>query len=186
MTQMGIGLLGNNTVVFSSKVRCVIEGVFEDKILPQTWVKLSPYWEKHEITFRILDYKLSAIQPIYEIISETYDLSQNRLKDFPGGNLNIKKFNSVGQIIEEYQLEDVYFKSVNFGGCGDTDTLELTVRYGKLRMVLPACPSLDNLTSLDKLTFLDPQAQLPIPSQSNTVPHTVEGCQDDTQCDTAH
>lgn len=164
---MGIGQLGFSNLIFKRKFRFtfVLEEICGGKRIPEhfvkvasrpqlaieetelnylnakTWIPGKAAWET--ITVSYIDVATDDMAPLYTWLASIYNFTDpvnlqmgSQRRDYAGKGV-LKLWDGCGQLLEIWNMEDVWPTNVNFGDLdyanSEEATIELTLRYSNVK-----------------------------------------------------
>lgn len=113
----------------------------------KTWVSGKPAWEP--ITATYINAAVPDLFPLFNWVSSIYNFTNNsrfmgsKASDYQGNAL-IYLYDGCGQLLQSWQLGNVWPESINFGtlayDSSDTVDVELTLRYSNV-IFTSVCPA---------------------------------------------
>jgi len=170
---MGIGQLGFKNLIFKRKFRFTFElnDICGSKSVPKhyvkvasrpnmsveevevnflnakTWIPGKAAWETMTVTY--IDVATADAKPLFDWLASVYNFTDpvnlqmgSKRSDYTATAL-LKMWDGCGQLLETWEMKDVWPTSINFGdvdyASSDECTIELTMRYSEVKYT-PVCP----------------------------------------------
>jgi hypothetical protein len=170
---MGIGHLGFKNLIFKRKFRFTFElqDICGNQFVPKhyvkvasrpnlsieeteinflnakTWIPGKASWETITVTY--IDVASLDVAPLFNWLASVYNFTDpinlemgSQRQDYTATAI-LKMWDGCGQLIERWEMTDVWPSSINFGdldyAASDEATIELTLRYSNVKY-FPECP----------------------------------------------
>lgn len=171
---MGIGHLGFQNLVFKRKFRFTFElqNICSNQSIPPyyvktaarphveieeteinylnatTWIPGKAKWQTMSVTY--LDVATADMAPLYTWLASIYNFTDpiklqmgSQRRDYTGTGI-LKLWDGCGQLLEKWEMDDVWPTSIDFGelayDASDPLEIALTLRYSNVKYT-PVCPS---------------------------------------------
>ena len=170
---MGIGQLGFRNLIFKRKFRFTfelfdicggqsvpkhyvkvasrpnlsVEEVEVNFLNAKTWIPGKASWETMTVTY--IDVATADAAPLFNWLASVYNFTDpinlemgSQRQDYTATAV-LKMWDGCGQLLEKWEMKDVWPTAINFGdvdyASSDECTIELTMRYSEVKYT-PECP----------------------------------------------